>query len=134
MHDHWKEEQDAAEAHRGLETSVERLGDLVRMRAPKQVLRGEFALIAGVAADWLRVHGASNAERPSVHETQARVSSEFVTIQLAQGGRVLLPITAGIELVYEVVETVGPFVGNSGGFLMRTVPQTVRVFLHADAP
>jgi len=43
---------------------------------------------------------------PRVHETQAPASSEFVTIQLANGGQVLLPITAGVELVCEVVDTV----------------------------
>jgi hypothetical protein len=43
---------------------------------------------------------------PRVHEAQARVSNEFVTIQLANGGQVLLPITAGVELVCEVVDTV----------------------------
>ncbi len=43
---------------------------------------------------------------PRVHEAQGRGSNEFVTIQLANGGQVLLPITAGVELVCEVVETV----------------------------
>jgi hypothetical protein len=31
---------------------------------------------------------------------------EPVTIQLANGGRILLPITAGVELICQVVETV----------------------------
>jgi hypothetical protein len=33
-------------------------------------------------------------------------SAEFVTIQLANGGLVLLPIAAGVQLVCQVVETV----------------------------
>jgi hypothetical protein len=43
---------------------------------------------------------------PSVHETQPRVSNELVTIQLPNGSQVLLPFTAGVELVCEVVQTV----------------------------
>jgi hypothetical protein len=40
------------------------------------------------------------------HETQPRVSNELVTIQLPNGSQVLLPFTAGVELVCEVVQTV----------------------------
>lgn len=43
---------------------------------------------------------------PPVHESQPRVSTELVTIQLPNGGRILLPIAAGVELVCEVVGTV----------------------------
>lgn len=43
---------------------------------------------------------------PTAHESQPRVAAELVTIRLANGGQILLPITAGIELVREVVATV----------------------------
>jgi hypothetical protein len=43
---------------------------------------------------------------PPVHEAHPQVSTEFITVQLANGGQVLLPITAGVELVCGVVETV----------------------------
>jgi hypothetical protein len=43
---------------------------------------------------------------PPVHETQPSLSTEFVTIQLANGGQILLPLTAAVELVREVVGTV----------------------------
>jgi hypothetical protein len=43
---------------------------------------------------------------PPTHESKPPVSHEFVTIQLANGGQVLLPITADVELVREVVEAV----------------------------
>jgi len=43
---------------------------------------------------------------PPLHESQPRLSTELVTIRLANGGQILLPITAGVELVCEVVRTV----------------------------
>jgi hypothetical protein len=43
---------------------------------------------------------------PPVHEPQPRVPAALVTIQLANGGRILLPVTASVELVCEVVGTV----------------------------
>jgi hypothetical protein len=43
---------------------------------------------------------------PTVHESQPCVATELVTIRLANGGQILLPITAGVELVREVVATV----------------------------
>ncbi len=43
---------------------------------------------------------------PPTHDSQPRVSTDLVTIRLANGGQVLLPIAAGVELVCEVVGTV----------------------------
>src|SRR5437868_1656281 len=43
---------------------------------------------------------------PTVHESQPRAATELVTIRLANGGQVLVPVTAGVELVREVVATV----------------------------
>jgi hypothetical protein len=43
---------------------------------------------------------------PPTHDPQPRVSTDLVTIRLANGGQVLLPIAAGVELVCEVVGTV----------------------------
>jgi hypothetical protein len=43
---------------------------------------------------------------PPLHEPQPRISTELVTIQLADGGQILLPIATGVELVCEVVGTV----------------------------
>jgi hypothetical protein len=43
---------------------------------------------------------------PHLRDAQPPVSNELVTIQLANGGQVLLPISAGVELVCRVVETV----------------------------
>ena len=43
---------------------------------------------------------------PPVQETQPHGSSALVTIQLANGGQIFLPVTAGVELVCEVVQTV----------------------------
>lgn len=40
------------------------------------------------------------------HEAHPRDSNDFVTIRLANGGQVLLPLTAGVEMVCGVVETV----------------------------
>lgn len=40
------------------------------------------------------------------HEPQPCVATALVTIQLANGGQVLLPVTAGVELVCEVVAAV----------------------------
>jgi hypothetical protein len=42
----------------------------------------------------------------SAHESQPPVSAELVIIRLANGGQILLPVTAGVELVREVVATV----------------------------
>jgi len=43
---------------------------------------------------------------PPIPESKPPASHEFVTIQLANGGQILLPITAAIQLVCDVVETV----------------------------
>lgn len=43
---------------------------------------------------------------PAAPEPQPYDSTDLVTIQLANGGRILLPIAAGVELVCQVVETV----------------------------
>jgi hypothetical protein len=43
---------------------------------------------------------------PPFHETQPRLANELVTIQLPNGSQVLLPFTAGVELVCEVVQAV----------------------------
>jgi len=43
---------------------------------------------------------------PPSSSSQPCGSAEFVTIQLANGGQVLLPIAAGVALVCQVVETV----------------------------
>jgi hypothetical protein len=41
-----------------------------------------------------------------VPKSQPHDSTDLVTIQLANGGRILLPIAAGVDLVCQVVETV----------------------------
>jgi hypothetical protein len=41
-----------------------------------------------------------------VHEPQPPASAALVTIQLANGGQILLPVTASVELVRAVVGTV----------------------------
>jgi hypothetical protein len=43
---------------------------------------------------------------PPAPRSQLHDSTDLVTIQLANGGRILLPITAGVDLVCQVVETV----------------------------
>jgi acetaldehyde dehydrogenase (acetylating) len=43
---------------------------------------------------------------PAVHESQPRGATELLTIRLANGGQILLPITADVALVREVVATV----------------------------
>lgn len=43
---------------------------------------------------------------PSAPRSPSHDSTDLVTIQLANGGRILLPIAAGVELVCQVVETV----------------------------
>jgi hypothetical protein len=43
---------------------------------------------------------------PPSPKSEAHAAADLVTIQLANGGRVLLPIAAGAELVCQVVETV----------------------------
>lgn len=43
---------------------------------------------------------------PPGQETQPHGSSVLVMIHLANGGQILLPVTAGVELVCEVVQTV----------------------------
>jgi hypothetical protein len=43
---------------------------------------------------------------PPVSKSQLHDSTHLVTIQLANGGRILLPIAAGVDLVCQVVETV----------------------------
>jgi len=43
---------------------------------------------------------------PPAPRSQFHDSTDLVTIQLANGGRILLPITAGVDLVCQVVETV----------------------------
>ncbi|MDR3636414.1 MAG: hypothetical protein P4L84_21605 [Isosphaeraceae bacterium] len=43
---------------------------------------------------------------PSVPKSQPHDSTDLITIQLANGGRTLLPIAAGVDLVCQVVETV----------------------------
>jgi hypothetical protein len=43
---------------------------------------------------------------PPVPKSQPHDSTDLVTIQLANGGRILLPIAAGVDLVCQVVETV----------------------------
>jgi hypothetical protein len=43
---------------------------------------------------------------PPASRSQPQLSAEHVTIRLANGGRILLPITAGVDLVCQVVETV----------------------------
>jgi hypothetical protein len=53
---------------------------------------------------------------PPVHEALSRVSNDFVTIQLANGGQILLPITAGLELVCGVVEILARSSVNREGF------------------
>lgn len=43
---------------------------------------------------------------PSAFPPQPHGSADLVTIQLANGGQILLPIAAGAELVCQVVQTV----------------------------
>jgi hypothetical protein len=43
---------------------------------------------------------------PPVHEPQPHASASLVTIQLAHGGQILVPVTASVELVCVVVGTV----------------------------
>lgn len=43
---------------------------------------------------------------PPAPQSQPEGSADLVTIQLANGGRILLPITAGVDLVCQVVDTV----------------------------
>ncbi len=43
---------------------------------------------------------------PPAPRSQPQESTNLVTIQLANGGRILLPIAAGVDLVCQVVETV----------------------------
>lgn len=43
---------------------------------------------------------------PTVQDRQPPGSATLVTIQLANGGQILLPVSAGVELVREVVGTV----------------------------
>ena len=43
---------------------------------------------------------------PPTHDSQPRVPAALITIQLANGGQILLPVTVGVELVCEVVGTV----------------------------
>jgi hypothetical protein len=43
---------------------------------------------------------------PPAPKSQPHDSTDLVTIQLANGGRILLPITAGVDPVCQVVETV----------------------------
>lgn len=43
---------------------------------------------------------------PSAFPSQPHGSADLVTIQLANGGQILLPIAAGANLVCQVVETV----------------------------
>ena len=52
---------------------------------------------------------------PPVQEPQPPGSSTTVTIQLANGGQILLPVTAGVELVCEVVQTVARLAINREG-------------------
>lgn len=46
---------------------------------------------------------------PAIHGPQPGGDVPLVTIQLANGGQVLLPVAAGIEFVREVVATVARF-------------------------
>jgi hypothetical protein len=50
-----------------------------------------------------------------VHEPQPRGCAALVTIQLVNGGQIWLPVTAGVELVCEVVETVARLSVNREG-------------------
>jgi hypothetical protein len=43
---------------------------------------------------------------PPAPRSQPDGSADLVTIQLANGGRILLPIAAGVDLVCQVVDTV----------------------------
>ncbi len=51
-----------------------------------------------------------------VHEPQPPASAALVTIQLANGGQILLPVTAGVELVRAVVATVACVSATGEGF------------------
>ena len=48
-------------------------------------------------------------------ESQAAASAEFVTIELGNGGRILLPVAAGVDLICQVVETVARAAGIAEG-------------------
>ena len=43
---------------------------------------------------------------PPATNSQPQLSAEHVTIRLANGGQILLPVTAGAEMVCQVVKTV----------------------------
>jgi hypothetical protein len=63
-------------------------------------LRAVFSTTASRASAFVPVM-VSSAQEPQPPATTA-----LVTIQLANGGQILLPVTAGVELVCEVVATV----------------------------
>ena len=50
---------------------------------------------------------------PHVPRSQPPLSAEHVTIRLANGGRIHLPVTAGVDLVCQVVETVARVPGRT---------------------
>jgi hypothetical protein len=60
MDDHRRKVEHAADLCKRLITCVNRLGQLIVMNAPEQIIRNEFKLIASLADDWLREHGYSN--------------------------------------------------------------------------
>ena len=65
-----------------------------------------LALRAAFPATTARASAFVPVIEPPAQEPHPSASAALVTIQLANGGQVLLPITAGVELVCEVVQAV----------------------------
>jgi hypothetical protein len=60
MDDHQRQVEHASALCKRRMVCVDRLGKLIVINAPREILRGDFNLVAHLADEWLREHGFTN--------------------------------------------------------------------------